>query len=118
MSIIGNNIKARRLELRMTQEELANKMGYKTKSSINKIELGLQDIPQTKIKKFADVLLTTPGALMGWELTEEQEKNSDIMADIAVRMHKDNDFRELVEILYNLDIDKVASVKQMLQAFR
>ena len=45
MSNIGNNIKARRTALKMTQEELAAKMGYKSKSTINKIELGINDIP-------------------------------------------------------------------------
>ena len=79
MSNIGNNIKARRTALKMTQEELAAKMGYKSKSTINKIELGINDIPQSKIVKFAEVLQTTPKALMGWEeVTEEMQKKSDI----------------------------------------
>ena len=35
---IGERIKLRREELQMTQEELAQKLGYKSRSSINKIE--------------------------------------------------------------------------------
>ena len=35
---IGDRIKARRESLKMTQEELALKMGYKSRSTINKIE--------------------------------------------------------------------------------
>lgn len=73
MSTIGNNIMNRRKALGMTQEELAKRMGYKSKSTINKIELGINDIPQGKISKFAEVLLTTPTHLMGWE---EEEKNN------------------------------------------
>lgn len=65
--MIGEKIKERRLALGWTQEELAQKMGYATKSSINKIELGLQDIPQSKIAQFADVMFTTTAFLMGWE---------------------------------------------------
>jgi transcriptional regulator with XRE-family HTH domain len=42
-------------------------MGYKSKSTINKIELGINDIPQNKIAKFAEVLGTTPAKLMGWD---------------------------------------------------
>lgn len=38
---IGQRVKIRREELGMSQEELATKVGYKSKSSINKIELGL-----------------------------------------------------------------------------
>ena len=36
---IGQRVKIRREELGMSQEELAKKIGYKSKSSINKIEL-------------------------------------------------------------------------------
>lgn len=66
MSTIGNNISRIRKELGLTQEELARMMGYKSKSTINKIELGINDIPQSKIVQFARVLGTTPAVLMGW----------------------------------------------------
>jgi transcriptional regulator with XRE-family HTH domain len=72
MSTVGNNILNRRKSLCLTQEELAKKMGYKSKSTINKIELGINDIPQSKIAKFAEVLGTTPAQLMGWEAQEEK----------------------------------------------
>ncbi len=73
MSTIGRNIQERRKALGLTQEELADKMGYKSKSSINKIELGINDIPQSKIVLFAEALQTSPAYLMGWneEPTEE-----------------------------------------------
>ena len=40
---IGQRVKIRREELGMSQEELAKKIGYKSKSSINKIELVTDD---------------------------------------------------------------------------
>ena len=61
---IGERIKARRIFLKMTQEELALKMGYKSRSTINKIELGINDISQSKISKFAKILKTTPAYLL------------------------------------------------------
>lgn len=67
MSTVGENICLLRKKLGWTQEELANKMGYKSKSTINKIELGINDIPQSKIVKFANVLGVSPAHLMGWE---------------------------------------------------
>lgn len=60
------NIKRRRLQLGLTQSELAKKLGYADKSAIAKIEKGMVDLPQSKIKAFADVLETTPAELMGW----------------------------------------------------
>lgn len=56
MNNIGNSIKNRRIELGMTQDELAEKTGYKTRSSINKIEKGLNDLPRNKIELFARAL--------------------------------------------------------------
>lgn len=73
MSTIGRNISRIRKSLGMTQEDLAKMMGYKSKSTINKIELGINDIPQSKIVQFAEVLGTTPADLMGWN---EEEKSS------------------------------------------
>ncbi len=49
----------------MTQQELAEKVGFKTASAVNKIELGLRDINQSKIKSFSKALGVTPGELMG-----------------------------------------------------
>lgn len=64
---IGTRIKEKRLELGFTQEELANKLGYKSKSTINKIEMDINDIPQSKVVAFANALNTTIAYLMGWE---------------------------------------------------
>ena len=83
MSTVGENILQIRKSLGWTQEELASKMGYKSKSTINKIELGINDIPQSKIVKFAQVLGTTPSRLMGWsndhktEISHEEIKLSE-----------------------------------------
>ena len=56
MNNIGIKIKNRREELMMTQEELAKLTGYKHKSSINKIEAGLRDIPRKTLNSFAEAL--------------------------------------------------------------
>jgi len=65
----------RREELNLSQDELAKKLGYRTRSSINKIEKGVNDIPQSKIKAFAIALDTTPEYLMGW--TDKKEVGSE-----------------------------------------
>lgn len=113
MSDIGKNIMQRRKELKLTQEELATKMGYKSKSTINKIELGINDIPQSKIAKFAEVLETTPASLMGWE---KVQKKADTITDVVLRMKTDSDFLSLVETLNTLDADQIRGVTQMLSA--
>jgi len=71
--MIGDKIKQRRLELGLTQEELAKKLGYKHKSSINKIELNQNDIRQSKVAAFAVALDTSVAYLMGWDEDAENE---------------------------------------------
>lgn len=61
---VGVNIRKRRYELRMSQQELADAMGYKTRSTIAKIESGENDVSQKKLKRFAEVLETTVEALV------------------------------------------------------
>jgi transcriptional regulator with XRE-family HTH domain len=65
---VYENIRARRIALKMTQQELARKMGYKSTSTIAKIESGENDIPQAKLAAFANALNTTPAELMGLKI--------------------------------------------------
>ena len=64
---IGRRIKQRRNELSLTQEELARRMGYKSKAAICKVENGEDNITSDRISKFANALQCSPGYLMGWE---------------------------------------------------
>ena len=73
MANVGKNIAAARRRAGITQEELASRVGYKTKSAINKIELGIRDLPQKKIAAFAEALGVTPGHLMGWDKKPAEE---------------------------------------------
>ena len=67
MAEIGKRIRECREKMKMSQEELAQKLGYKNKSTIAKIEAGVNDIVQSKVVAFASALDTTPAYLMGWE---------------------------------------------------
>lgn len=73
---MGNKIKELRLKKGLSQEELAKKMGYTSRSTINKIEKGLVDIPQSKIIDFANILDTTPLYLLNWVKNPNDNKNS------------------------------------------
>lgn len=64
---IGERIRQRRLELGMSQDELAKLSGYKSRTSINKIEVNGNGLTQSKIKAIADALRTTPDYIMGWD---------------------------------------------------
>lgn len=67
---IGERIKLRREQLGLTQEEVAKKCGYKSRSSVNKIELS-RSLPLSKVELMANALETTPAELMGWTETTD-----------------------------------------------
>lgn len=68
---IGERIKQKRLELGMTQEELARLVGYKDKSAITKIEKSTRDFPQIKLESFAKALGVSTAELLGKETAAE-----------------------------------------------
>ena len=69
---IGERIKQRREQLGMSQEELCEKLGYKNRSTLSKIENYGESLSTSKVMAFAEALYTTPAYLMGWE-DEEAE---------------------------------------------
>ena len=118
------NIKARREELNMTQEELAFKLGYKSRSTINKIELGKSDIPQSKIKAFADALQTTPSALMSWEdEIPSHDENEDYyfneeVTEYAQELARNKDLRMLFDAARHIKKEDMQFVYEMIKRFK
>lgn len=86
---VGERIKQKRIEMNMTQDELAKKVGYKSRSSINKIELS-RDLPLPKVEKVAKALDCSPSYLMGWENFTEQAAIVD--ADLLCLTPKQKDY--------------------------
>lgn len=95
---IGNRIKKRREELGMSQEELAKKVGYKSRSSVNKIEIDGRGLPQNKIVEFAKALETTPAYLMGWETDDGHTLYGKVLSltNEELRLFKENSYENLV----------------------
>jgi transcriptional regulator with XRE-family HTH domain len=108
---VGERIKQRRKELKMSANELGIKLGV-NRSTIVRYESGyIEKLPIDILEPIAKALHTTPAYLMDWE--EEQKKN-DIQADIILRMRTDDKFMSAVESLYQLDSEKLESLTQML----
>lgn len=115
MAEIGKRIKQRREELKITQEELASKLGYKNKSTITKIENGVNDIVQSKVCEFAKALNTTPAYLMSW--TEEPKITThDKAASLSVKIRNDVEAIELLETYYSLNDDKKAIALKLIKS--
>lgn len=79
LNFLGKRIRQLRLQAGMSQDALAKKTGYVSRSSINKIELGYTDVPILKLMAFATALEVSPVELLFTyddinELTEEERK--------------------------------------------
>lgn len=96
---IGQRIKIRREELNMSQDDLAKKVGYKSRSSINKIELDLYSLKQSKIKAIADALETTPSYIMDWDEEAEEAKK-------AAPSEEDGLNAEIIKLFMGLTADQ------------
>lgn len=111
---IGQRIKERRKELKISADELGKKLG-KDRSTIYRYEKGdIENLPLDILEPIAKVLETTPQYLMGWE---KVERKASAIADATIRMKTDSDFLSLVETLNKLDNEQIKGVKQMLSAF-
>lgn len=82
--MIGQKVRARRLELGMTQEQLAHKMGYKDKTAINKIELNKNDVNQRNLKKLSEALNVPQTYFI--DDVEHEPHTSEIVAQYAQKL--------------------------------
>lgn len=62
---IGQTIAKYREEKGLSQEELAHLLGYKSRSTINKIETGERDVPRKMIAQLSVILNVSPLELLG-----------------------------------------------------
>lgn len=90
----GQRIRQRRLELGLTQEELAIKLGNKSRASVCTVEKDKEDLTTTRIKQYAEALETTPLYLLG--LTDSPTKTAeDILRDAYVKSAEAKEFIDL-----------------------
>lgn len=99
---VGERIKKARQDKGITQTELAEHLGYKSRSSINKIEVEGRDIPRSMVVKFAQALGVTPSYLMGWEDDSEPTSESLESLELAKKIEQmQPDDKKLVIDLIN-----------------
>ena len=109
----GERIRQKRKELNLSQDDLAKKVGYKSRSSIQKIECA-RKLPLNKVEVMAHALNCTPGFLMGWEDEEgnkaEQPEASEVDTEESARA------KMLMEIFKNSDPVLQESIVNLLTA--
>lgn len=78
----GQRVEKIRKEKGLTQDELAKKVGYTSRSTISKIEKDERDVPRSTVTILAEALGVKPSALMGWEdeKIESNDENDNILS--------------------------------------
>ena len=105
---IGEKIKERRMELRWSQRELSDKIGYSNHSTIARIESGKVDLPQSKVVKFSEVLGVSVAYLMGWEEENTAPENGSGMSKAKL---------DLLALVDNCSDEEAARLLQMMELF-
>lgn len=107
---LANKVTKRREELGWTQEELAKKMGYSSRTSINKIENG-RPCSQKIIFRLAEALDVPVAYLMDWESDSDQkEKPTDEFDGLSPER------KALLEFARNVPEDKLALLMRTMKA--
>ncbi len=88
LELIGKTIKMIREQKGLSQEELASRCGYTSRSAINKIELGKTDMAYSKIINISAVLGIHPHILFNSALSDEVVKEG-VLNEIKNRYGED-----------------------------
>lgn len=91
MSTLGERVKKERIKLGMTQDELAKKAGYSSRTSINKIENG-RPASLKVVHKLAGALNVSE-----WYLLGSQEEGKDVYIPQEVKDQMDKDEENILE---------------------
>ena len=100
---VADKIKELREKAGLSQEELAHKMGLKSRSSITRIEKSGDNVSLKDVERFSDYFGCSPLYLMGWDndsLNEELERE-----------------QRCIDLYSRLDEEQQKLVQNMMQAF-
>lgn len=79
---VGDRIKQIREQKNMTQEDLAFACGYKSRSTINKIEKGICETKLSTLKKIAKALDADPDYLVFGDSDDKQEEAARLFSQL------------------------------------
>ena len=104
---VGQRIKQRRKDMGMSADELGKRIG-KNRATIFRYENGdIENLPVDVLKPIAEVLLTTPQYLMGWE-SETATENGSGTSEAK---------QKLLDLVDSCSDEEVSRLLQMMELF-
>ena len=116
----GQKVKQLRIANNMTMQELADKCGYSSRATINKIEKGEINVSQSKIKALASALGVSPVDLLGADEATKDDGyyfNEDT-AQIAQQIYEDKELRALFDAARGADPEALQAAQAMLKVLK
>lgn len=104
---LADRVRIRREELGLSQEQLALRMGYSSRTSINKIENG-RPCSQKIIARLADALNVSIPYLMGWD--DDEKEQSTIYDGLSEKR------KALIEFAQSVPEDKAEMILRVMKS--
>lgn len=114
--IMARNIKRYMERKGVTNQQLCADLDFKYTTFLDWIN-AVTYPRMGRIEAMADYFGILKSDLIEEKLTEEKEKDNDLLADIIVRMRTDEKFKSAVVSIYTLDASELEGVEGMLRAF-
>lgn len=109
MKSVGDRIREKRIELGLSQEEVAKRMGLSGRSSVTRLEKS-EDITLKNVKRIADALGCSYEYIMGWSSEDEIEASANVAADLVC----DPELTKYVAKIMKLDAKSKAQIYSLI----
>lgn len=96
---LGNHIRRRRLQLKMSQQELAHALGYKNRSSITKIEKNESDISQARLSSLANILNLSIQELVSGDFSLDMKPNAGVVEESELQKNSLSGTRKCAAVI-------------------
>lgn len=122
---IGERIKQRRIELGLSVDEVAEKLG-KNRATVYRYESNdIENLPVGTLEPLATILETTPAQLMGWEDSDNHNSETDNSyyinedaKELAQFLFENPEYRVLFDAAKDVSAEDLEMVKTIIDKFR
>ena len=116
MSTVADRIRESRETMHLTQEELAERMGFSGKSSVCKIESSGDKVSLKTIKKASSALGVSIPYLMGWA-EDDKPSPSDGITLTLMELMKDPETMKALDVYVTLSEGQKKHIRESIHLF-
>ena len=119
---LAKNIRYLRKKKNLSQDQIAEQLGYKSYTTIQKWETGISEPPISKLRALSELLGVDINDLASKDLAAEDDSDESYYLDEDAReaaefLHKNPDYKVLFDASRKVKKEDIEFVKQMLDRF-